>query len=270
MNTPTFLNTALLAEHLGAHRPAVALHLYDSIDSTNSEAKRVAQTESGISLHIARTQTAGRGRLGRSFHSPATGLYMTLAYTTNRPLEEAATVTATAAVATATAIEALTGKRPDIKWVNDLYLDGGKLAGILTEAIPLAEERRRILVGIGVNLTTTEFPDGLRAPAASLFAPQEAERQTPAFLGALLGALAGEIASRLLLAVENPASAPARLADYRDRLLYVGRRVICTRGNEAFEGTLLGVDERYSLLVEAGGEVRVLSSGEISVRPSET
>ena len=250
---------------LGAHKD-VAIRLFDTVDSTNSEAKRQATAESGTTLYIARTQSGGRGRLGRDFHSPAdTGLYMTLAYTTSRPLTEAVRTTALAAVATASAMEALTPKRPRIKWVNDLYLDGGKAAGILTEAVTLADGQTRMLVGIGINLTTTAFPDGLRAPAASLFTPDEASDIPADFAGTL----AGEITRRLLALLKNETMPDGEscLDFYRRHLLYVGEQVTCTRGNETFAATVLGVTDAYALIVECENGMTVLESGEISVRP---
>lgn len=250
---------------LGAHKD-VAICLFDTVDSTNSEAKRQATIESGTALYIARTQSGGRGRLGRDFHSPAdTGLYMTLAYTTSRPLTEAVRTTALAAVATASAMEALTPKRPRIKWVNDLYLDGGKAAGILTEAVTLADGQTRMLVGIGINLTTTAFPDGLRAPAASLFTPDEASDIPADFAGTL----AGEITRRLLALLKNETMPDGEscLDFYRRHLLYVGEQVTCTRGSETFTATVLGVTDAYALIVECENGMTVLESGEISIRP---
>ncbi len=259
-----FLDMTALRSVLTSHT-GVAVRLYEVLDSTNTEAKRRAETDGEAPvLYLAHAQTAGRGRLGRTFHSPGTGIYMTLAYTTEQTLSEAVSVTGDAAVAAAEAIETLTGKSPAIKWVNDLYLGGGKLAGILTEAVPLPDGRARILVGIGINLATKDFPDDLRAPAVSLFSSAEADGLTPAFLGTL----AGEITRRLLDALEDRPARADRLAAYRRRLLSVGETVICTRGDERFTGTVLGVDDGYSLLVDVAGETRTLSSGEISIRPA--
>lgn len=242
----------------------VSIQVYDTLDSTNNLAKARAH-EATPALYIARTQTAGRGRLGRSFHSPAhTGLYMTVAYTTREPLTEAVRVTALASVAAVSAIESLTDKRPAIKWVNDIYLDHGKVGGILTEAVTLEGGGNRMIVGLGINLTTTEFPEGLRAPASCLFSPSEAHIASTAFADRL----AGEITRRLLEAVDGITSPAVCLQTYREHLLYVGERVLCTRGSEAFEGVILGVDEGYSLLVSVKGETLTLASGEISVRPA--
>ncbi len=263
---------AVVRRALGAHTE-VAVYPFDTIDSTNAEAKRQVARETCPALFLARTQTAGRGRLGRSFHSPAgRGLYMTLAYSTDRPLSESTSVTALAAVATTATIEHLTDRRPHIKWVNDLYIDGGKLAGILTEAVTLSSDAgggHRILVGIGLNLSITSFPADLRAPAASLFSPEEAGEVTEDFLGTL----AGEIARRLLdLLRQDPHTealpdGESCLDFYRRHLLYIGERVSCTRGPERMEGVMRGVNERYALLVEIDGETVALDSGEISVRP---
>ena len=256
---------------LGAYARAVRAEVYESLDSTNSLAKGRPEEDCPI-LIIAREQTGGRGRLGRSFHSPArTGLYMTVAYTTDRPLSEAVRVTAAAAVATVAAIESLTHKQPSVKWVNDIYLKGRKVGGILTEAVTRSDGLHRMIVGIGLNLTTEAFPEGLRAPAASLFTPQEASNLPPD----LADTLAGEIARRLLELVEASPACPfpdgmwgdACGEFYRRRLLWVGETVVCTRGSERFEGILTGVDEDFSLLVSHGGELLTLSSGEISVRP---
>lgn len=253
-----------LQRALGVYADKMVVDIYDTLDSTNNLAKSRAE-EAAPALYIARTQTAGRGRLGRSFHSPAhTGLYMTVAYTTREPLGEAVRVTALASVAAVGAIEALTGKHPSIKWVNDIYLDHCKIGGILTEAVTLPDGSNRMIVGLGINLTTTEFPEGLRAPASCLFSPSEAHMASTAFADRL----AGEIARRLLEAVDGIASPADCLQAYREHLLYVGERVLCTRGSEAFEGVILGVDEGYSLLVSVEGETVTLASGEISVRPA--
>ena len=262
-NDTQALTRAAIQSALGPYASAVEVNVYDVVDSTNTLAKERA-AEEAPALYIARSQRAGRGRLGRSFHSPAdTGLYITVAYTTREPLTEAVRVTALAAVAAVSAIEALTDKHPAVKWVNDVYLGGCKIGGILTEAVTLPEGKTRMIVGIGVNLTTADFPEGLRAPASSLFAPNEADGIPPDFSGRL----AGEISRRLLEALDGVIPPRQCLEIYRNHLLYVGEAVRCTRGSEVFDGTVLGVDEGYALLVEAEGETLALSSGEISIRP---
>lgn len=268
---------------LGPLSDVCRISVLDEVDSTNTLAKATAATDDTPALILARTQTGGRGRMGRSFHSPAdTGLYMTYAYTTAEPLTEAVRVTALAAVAAVSAMEALTDKRPAIKWVNDLYLNGGKLGGILTEAVTRPDGATRMIVGLGINLTTEHFPEGLRAPAVSLFGSADAHLATPA----LQGTLAGEIARRLAALLQGSASilqgsasilrgdttppqgdVSTPLAFYRAHLLYVGMPVLCTRGGESFEGVITGVSEDYALQLSVDGSPVTLSSGEISLRP---
>lgn len=249
------------------HTPEnLTVTVFDTVDSTNKVAKEEAAKDTP-SLYIARTQTAGRGRLGRSFHSPAhTGLYMTVAYTTLTPLTEAVGVTAAAAVAAVTAIENMTAKSPSIKWVNDLYLDGKKLGGILTEAVTRPDGSNRMIVGLGINLTTVNFPEGMSVPATCLFGEGEA----PDHITAFADELAMEIARRLLNRIAGEGGGlygEACLHAYRRRLLYVGEEVLCTQGSHRITGTLLGVDDRYGLLLETPEGVLSLSSGEISLRP---
>ena len=261
-----------LRHALGTYADRVEIIRYETVDSTNNMAKLHAAEAEGPALYLARTQTGGRGRLGRSFHSPAhTGLYMTVAYTTSEPLTEAVRVTAGAAVSALSAIEALTDLRPSVKWVNDVYLHGCKVGGILTEAVTLGDGRTRMAVGLGINLTTTHFPDGLRAPASCLFPGEAARGLDPDFPDRL----AGEITRRLLELAEASPDGPfsgglkgeACLDFDRRRLLYVGGTVTCTRGGDTFEGVVEGVDRDYALLVRAGERTVPLSSGEISVRP---
>ena len=269
MNSPLFI----LLRALGHHAGSLRCNLFDTIDSTNNVAKAHAQDDLPA-LYVARSQTGGRGRLGRSVQSPAdTGLYMTVAYTTDRPLTEAVRATAAASVAAVAAIEAVAEKKTSIKWVNDLYVRGGKVGGILTEAVTRADGAHRMVVGLGINLTTTEFPDGLRAPASCLFPPDKAKAVSPA----LIGALAGAITRRLLDLTDPTAESGFHsgmwgrecLDYYRARLLYVGTRVVCTRGEDCFEGIVKGVDRDYALLVESEGGLLTLSSGEISLRPAD-
>ena len=260
MTQTPHVDISALTAALGPYGDRVALTVRDELESTNNTAKAEADANAPA-LYIARTQTGGRGRLGRSFHSPAdTGLYMTVAYSTDKALSESVRITAAAAVAACSAIEALTRISPAIKWVNDLYLDGCKVGGILTEAVTRADGTHRMIVGLGINLSTAEFPEGLRAPASCLF-PREPHLVTPA----LMGELAGGIARRLLDAVDSDPAAD--LDFYRRHLLYRGQTVLCTRGNTAFEATLLDVDDSFSLLVSVNGSPVTLSSGEISLRP---
>lgn len=142
---------------------------FKSIDSTNEEAKRkITGGEQLPFAVISDMQTSGRGRLGRSFYSPKnTGLYFSLALPVSK-ITDTVTLTVKAAAATASAIEKFSGKKVGIKWVNDIFLDGKKICGILTQTVTENNQINSVVVGIGINLTTEVFPDDLKAIAGSL------------------------------------------------------------------------------------------------------
>ena len=275
------LSHAGIAAGLTDAHAGICVRLYDSIDSTNTEARRLISAISPgegphggssplpITLLAARAQTAGRGRLGRSFYSPPdSGLYMTLLYPLTQPLSQAVAVTAGAAVATLEAIRAVTGLVPGIKWVNDLYMDGKKICGILTEAVTPAgsEQSAYMLVGIGINLTTAAFPEGLRAPAGSLTDNLSPSATLPVLDA---GRLCGQIAHRLLTLLETDSlHSPETLAAYRAHSILLGQPVLCTRGGQTFPALAMDITPAFGLTVRrADGCVEVLDSGEVSVSP---
>ncbi len=249
----------------------IDMQVHDVLDSTNTEAKRIARACLAESralprplLIIARRQTAGRGRLGRDFYSPAdTGLYMTLLYSTNRPLTDAVAVTGAAAVAVATTLEAMTGEVFLIKWVNDIYRNGCKVCGILTEAVGgEGGQPNYIAVGIGINVTTEHFPDGFRAPAASVASA------TDGHAALNMNELAAGVVASLLAHLDDPA-APEVVDAYRARslLTLTPTPVTVTRGSEVFDGVAERIEDDYALRVRLpDGRVEVLSGGEVSVR----
>ena len=154
---------------LGGRLPAVEVHA--SLGSTNDRAKALALSGAPEgSLVVALTQTAGRGQQGRSFYSPAgTGAYMSLVLRP-RTLTAPEDVTIAAAVAVARAAEALSARPTQIKWVNDVYLGGKKICGILTEGGAAPDGSPWAVVGIGVNLLppTGGFPEELRDIAGAV------------------------------------------------------------------------------------------------------
>lgn len=241
------------------------LHLYDSLPSTNRTAKQLALDGAPHgTLVVAAHQSDGRGRLGRSFVSPAgKGVYMTLLLRPALPLAQAQAVTVSAAVAVCRAVQALCGLRLSIKWVNDLYCQGKKVCGILTEAGTDLESGRLewLAVGIGLNLTTApdDWPAPLRATAGSLFpgGPSPVSRV----------ALAAAIARELL------ALCPGFdcLDEYRARCFVPGHWVTVCTGAETYPARAIAIDEAGRLVVERdSGRQEALRYGEVSIRPTRT
>lgn len=245
----------------------VKVEVLDSIDSTNTYARKIITDgknplTDGSHLIVARTQTAGRGRLGRSFYSPPdSGLYMSLVYRTSDTLAHATKVTPAAAVAVAKTVEGQSGKKASIKWVNDVYIGDAKVCGILCESVTV-ESKTYIIIGIGVNISTESFPDGLRAPAASVFSDVE-----PEWAHCVRDSFAFEITARLIELIKADFPVKDCLDEYRSRSYLDGRRVLCAVGNESFEGVAVGIGDDFSLRVRLdGGDERELSSGEASIK----
>ena len=243
--------SGLALEHLRVVR-------YDCIDSTNTEARRLAATGARENaLIIARAQTAGRGRLGRSFYSPVgSGLYATLLYYPDRRIAELGGLTCATALACALAIEQLCSTRPRIKWVNDLYLDGRKVCGILCESFGTAHGTA-LAIGIGINLTTCDFPAELSHTAGSLQAEIDPEK------------LALCICEHLFPYLQSAENA-LWLQGYRNRFMLTDMRVECITAGERFSATVRGIDDTGALLVTADdGTQRTLYAGEVSISATD-
>ena len=220
----------------------------EEIPSTNTALKEMVAPPVGTTL-IAARQTGGRGRLGRQFHSPEGGLYLSVL------IPPTDTVTCRAAVAAARAIESLCGAKIDLKWVNDLYLNGRKVAGILAEGVLTPDGTlSAVVLGIGINVGEMDFPDELTSIATSLGNEGYSltrEDVAAAFLNELALALSDSIA----------------MDEYRRRNLVVGREVTVLRGGDIYTATVETItDEGHLTVRDANGNTHTLSSGEVSVR----
>lgn len=251
------------AEAVGEY-PA-PIYIYDTLESSNLTAKQLALAGAPHgTLVLAGQQKAGRGRLGRRFESPAgKGVYCSLLLRPALSAADAQTATIAAAVSVARAVKALCGLELGIKWVNDLYYQGKKVCGILTEAGTDIESGQVewLVVGIGLNLTTTpaDWPEELAPTAGSLFpgGPSPVSRT----------ALAGAIARELL------ALCPAFdcLDEYRARCFVPGHWVTVCTGSESYAAKALFIDDHGHLVVEReGGRTEALRHGEVSTRPART
>ena len=251
------------AEAVGPY-PA-PIHLHDTLESTNQTAKQLAlEGAAHGTLVLAGHQTAGRGRKGRVFESPAgKGVYLSLVLRVSVPASEALAVTISAAVAVARAVKALCGLELGIKWVNDLYYQGKKVCGILTEAGTSVESGQLewLVVGIGLNLTTSpaDWPEELARTAGSLYPGGPA----PVSRAVLAGAIARELLS-LCPAFDC-------LDEYRARCFVPGHWVTVCTGAETYAAKALSIDDAGRLVVEReGGRQVSLQHGEVSIRPTRT
>lgn len=232
----------------------------NTTDSTNNQAKMLAMDKAvhGTIL-MAEEQTAGRGRYGKSFFSPrGAGLYMSIVLKPHSGIAEPQMITIATALAVCRAIEKLTDKKPQIKWVNDIYLESKKICGILSEAVTDFESGsvESIIVGVGVDCTTSDaiIPEEFRGIIGSLGAEQISRN-----------CLAAEIASGVLDNFEKLSDREI-IDEYRKRSFMLGKDICFMRGNEKLCARVTGISDSGSLLVRLNsGEDIALNSGEVTI-----
>ena len=235
--------------------------LLEEADSTNRVAKELAwQGEAEGTLVLANVQSAGRGRLGRSFYSQAgSGIYASLILRPNLSATQALRITSCAAVAVARAIETVTELSPQIKWVNDIYVNGKKVCGILTEAgfSGQGEQMQHAVLGIGVNVGIMQFPDELSSIATSL----ENETKESVSRSRLLA----EICNEFSVFYENIEKGTF-LEESRRRSFVLGKQIVVHTSEGIYEAKAVDLNEEGHLIVEKDGIQECLYTGEISVR----
>lgn len=240
------------------------MQVMPSISSTNTVLKeRFLDQPHGFVL-LAEQQTGGRGRLGRSFSSPAeTGIYMSILLHPTLPITHIQFVTIAAALAAVQAIEQTAGFRPQIKWVNDILMHGRKLCGILTEAMIEGETGAvsSLVVGIGINIhPNPAWPQDVRAVAGALSEFGQAPRRS------VLAAAILSCFERSFSLLESGREAQL-IEQYRAQLCCIGSPITVISPAERYDAVCVGLDDNGHLLVRnAEGRTSALSSGEISIR----
>lgn len=233
------------------------LHVYESLPSTNRTAHEAALGGAKeFYTVVAKEQTAGRGRLSRSFHSPIGGTYFSTVLRPALPITHLGRITPVAAVAVHRALLKLTGVRTEIKWVNDLLLDGKKVCGILAESGKDKEGQPFVILGIGINTAEVVFPSELRDKADFILYQDPIK---------LIKAILNELA-----AYEQIIEMGSWLAYYRSHCAYLGEKVMVIRGDMIRHGTALDILADGALRVRyENGNIEELRSGEISLRPAQ-
>jgi len=254
--TPSLISD-LLPEAL---RTRLLIDFEECVSSTNDMLKLAARKGAAEgSILIARRQTAGKGRLGRTFESPeSTGLYMSILLRPTIPLNESLLITTAAAAAAAETAEALTGEAAQIKWVNDVFVGGKKVCGILTEGAADIESGglEYAVLGIGMNISAPK--GGFDAEiAGALFSSPLAGRTAKA---------AAEIITRFFAYYDDISKKPF-LEAYRSRSMVTGKDVNVITPRGSYPARVLAVEEDFSLRIRTeNGNEELLRSGEVSVR----
>ena len=229
----------------------------DETDSTNNYLKRKAETAEDGEIVIARRQTAGKGRLGRSFSSPTGGIYTSIFLRPDGDAEKALNITTSCAVAAASAIEYVTGRQTKIKWVNDIFLDNKKVCGILTEAGTDVETGtlKYAVVGVGIDVYKQELPEEIKDIAGHLFESPCGE----------INRLAAEFIDRFFYWYNNG----YYINEYRKRSYLDNKTIEFTEKGETKQALVLGVDENCGLIINENGTERILRSGEVRITKYE-
>ncbi|NBN94523.1 MAG: biotin--[acetyl-CoA-carboxylase] ligase [Verrucomicrobia bacterium] len=268
-SVPREINAALLDAHLRRLKVAPDVELLAEVDSTNSEAeRRLAAGQEAPFAVLARSQRAGRGRLGRKWHSAQSGnLYLSLAFRPFIPPERLKPFTLWMGLALCAHVEKSLGLKLGLKWPNDLQSpDGRKVAGMLTEARLDADSVRELVFGLGLNLTgqPKDFPSEIRATAgsleAALGAPLDVNREAAAVIAALFHAWEQ---------FEEGAWSRSFRKLWQSYDVLAGKSVRVGLRGDPIAGIVDGIDEEGSLILRTGGGRRtIVSSGEVTLRKS--
>ncbi len=251
-----------LFARIGPEKSGRVIYLPE-VDSTNTYLSSLARNGAPAGTAVfAEYQTAGKGRMGRSFHSPeGQGIYMSYLLRPEGGAEDISRMTAWTAVAVCRAIERVCPAECGIKWVNDIIAGGKKVCGILLESVSVGGSIDGVVCGVGINVNEeqTDFPEDIRGKATSLFASTGNKIDRTGLMAVLLEELDR-------MAADWPGGRTEYLDEYRRRCVTVGRDVLVVRGGEAYTAKALRVEEDFSLTVLTGEGEKNVSSGEVSVR----
>ncbi|MBF8808718.1 MAG: biotin--[acetyl-CoA-carboxylase] ligase [Enterococcus lacertideformus] len=233
-------------------------------ESTMQDAKLAATKESGPALFIADTQVQAHGRFGRPFFAEqGQGIYMSLLIHPNQRFDELPQYTIITASACVKAIKELTEKEASIKWVNDIYLNGKKISGILSEAINHMETGgiSSIIIGIGLNFSIPQanFPEAIQQKASSLFP----DGQKPITRNQLIRQIWKNFFQYLSEETDD------YLALYREKSFVLGKKVSFKQKNQVYTGIAEKIGDHGELIVRIGKQSMTLFSGEISLTSIE-
>ncbi len=236
---------------------------YEECDSTNTRAKEYAKEnpeEKSPVIFIAESQTAGRGRLGRSFHSATgVGIYITFLLYPNISVSEITNITPYLAVKLSEALEEVSPIKPDIKWVNDLYTKGKKLAGILVESqIDDPEKPTYLICGLGINIYKSDFPAEISQIAISVEESigKKISRES----------LISELVKNVLSDIDKISSEEC-FRSYESRLTTIGKHVTVIKPDKKYDAHVKKLNPDYSLTLSLpDGSEEVLFTGEVSIR----
>ncbi|SFG12044.1 bifunctional biotin--[acetyl-CoA-carboxylase] ligase/biotin operon repressor BirA [Streptococcus equinus] len=245
----------LLLPEVIAKELKIPVTINEKSESTQLDAKNNMEFDKQSHLYLAPSQEKAKGRFGRQFFaSKQGGIYMSLHLKPNVPFEEIKPYTLMVASSIVKAISRLTGIETDIKWVNDIYYNGKKIAGILTEAISSVETGliTDVIIGVGINFCITDFPKAISQKAGSLFSSQPTITRNE---------LITEIWKLFLTIPEKDL-----VKVYKEKSLVLNKQVTFSENDIEFSGLAIDITNQGHLLVKLdNGQEKLLRSGEVSL-----
>ena len=259
-----FISKEGISLYLNKSCSDIEIYNYKTISSTNEIAKNLALSGAKHgTVVISEEQTAGKGRLGRSFYSPAnTGIYMSIILRPNLTAMDSVLITTSSSVIICESIKKVTGIDCQIKWINDIYLNNKKVAGILTEASTNFESGTidYLILGIGINFNQPkdDFPDELKSIASSLFNNNSNNINR--------NMLCAEIISNILDMIPGIKNYDF-ISEYKKRSIVLNQEIIYISSGISSKGKAININCDGSLVVEHDdGSIKILNSGEVSIR----
>jgi BirA family biotin operon repressor/biotin-[acetyl-CoA-carboxylase] ligase len=235
------------------------IKIFDTLSSTNDFAKDIVNSNNftnGTTI-IANSQTGGRGRFARNFFSPAdTGIYFSIILKKALPIKDVSLITIVSAVAVCKAITKLTNLNPKIKWINDVYLNGKKICGILVENICdfTNMQSKAIVSGIGINISTKNFPKDIENKAGSILCNNLSRNK-----------LIAEILNNLFELSEDVYSKKI-IEEYKSLSLVLNKKISYTKGNKTYTATVIDINNTGNLIIKDDlNNISILECEEVSV-----
>ena len=261
----SLLNAEKIKEQL---KKGIDVFTFETVDSTNLLAKKSATKTDKDTLFIANHQTSGRGRMGRTFLSPEnSGIYMSLLLHPQINFEDYSLITTAAAVSVAKTLDKFSAVKTQIKWVNDIFLNGKKVCGILTEGAFKSSSDAFAVLGIGINLYEPEkgFEEEIKEIAGCVF-EEKCDEQIKIKIIA-------EVINNFYGFYEN---LPHKrfLPEYREKDMLLGKKINYVKNGKTYEAVATGITDNLELkVVDALKNETLLSTGEVTIgsgkRPNE-
>lgn len=259
MADTNFLSEQEIKQNLSDNCKNFDIKIFDTLSSTNDFAKEIINSNSfkhGTTI-IANSQTNGRGRFAKTFFSPAnTGIYFSTILKKVLPIKDISLITIISAVAVCNAIKKLTKLEPKIKWINDIYLNGKKICGILVENVSdfTNLKSKGIVIGIGINISTENFPKDIEGKAGSIMIENLSRNKLVAEILNNIFDLSEDIYNKKII------------EEYKILSLVLNKKITYTKNKKVYTATAVDINNAGNLIVkDDNNNISVLECEEISI-----